>query len=458
MLLSTTSGTRGTIGGNPGENLTPQDLVGFISAYGMWLKTNYAENISVVIGRDARVSGSMLVKLAIGTLQGLGIHVIDLGMVPTPTVGISTRYHKAQGGIIITASHNPKEYNGIKMLNAHGEFLNAENGQDILTIMQNANYNYCDVDNLGSSTVDTEAIHRHIQQILGFDIVNKEKIKERQFKVVVDGINSVGGIAVPELLKELGVECVELYCEANGQFAHIPEPLEQNLTDLKEAVVEHKADLGISVDPDADRLVLVSGTGDMLGEEYTIVAAADYVLSKTPGNVVSNLSSSRALSDIAKKYTVEYSISKVGEISVVEKMKETNAVIGGEGNGGVIYPPHHYGRDAMIGIALILSHLAETGMTASELRASYPNYFMAKEKIALGNQEQIATILETIKKEYASENITTIDGVKIDFVDSWVHVRASNTEPIIRIFSEATSQTEADSLVNEIINKIKATI
>lgn len=457
MLITSISGIRGTIGDIPGENLTPLDVVNFVSAYGSWVKEHHASP-AIIVGRDARGSGSMIASLVVNTLASLGIHVLDLGLATTPTVEMMVIQNNAHGAVIITASHNPKEYNGLKMLDEHGEFLSAEQGQAILDRVQDKNYRFADIDNLGMIERYHEHHQHHVQAILDLELVDVESIKKRKFKIVLDGINSVGGIAVLILLKELGVEVITIHCEADGNFAHNPEPLEKNLGDLMNAVREHNADLGIAVDPDVDRLVFVDETGTMFGEEYTLVAVADYVLSKTPGNTVSNLSSSRALRDIAEKYNVQYSASKVGEKNVVEMMKETNAIIGGEGSGGIIYPTLHYGRDALVGVGLFLSHLAESLQTTSELRSSYPNYFMAKEKVTLDTNINPDTILQLLEQRYQSEDITTIDGLKIDFVDSWVHMRKSNTEPILRIYTEAKTQDEANNLAQRFIDEIQALV
>lgn len=453
MLITSISGIRGTIGGNSKENLTPIDIVSFVSAYGTWIKSK-KESTTIVVGRDARVSGPMILELTTQTLVGLGIHVINLDLAPTPTVEMEVIRHNADGAIIITASHNPKEYNGLKMLNHEGEFLSATEGEEILDIARRANYSFSDVDRLGSVIFIKDHIENHIEKILDLNLVNVELVKSKHFTVVLDAINSVGGIAVPMLLEKMGVKVISLYCNPDGDFSHKPEPLEENLSDLKNMTKDSNADLGISVDPDVDRLVLVDNNGEMFGEEYTIVSISDYVLSENPGSTVSNLSSSRALSDVADKYSVPYYTSAVGEKNVVEKMKEVGAVIGGEGSGGVIYPDLHYGRDALVGIALFLSHLAKSGITSVELRKRYPDYYMAKEKIVLSDREKISIILETLKQQYSQENISTIDGLKIDFADSWVQVRASNTEPLLRIYTEAKTQLGADTLAKEFINEI----
>jgi len=456
-LIKSISGIRGTIGGNVGDNLTPIDAVKFASAYGTWIKQQRdKDNYRVVVGRDARISGEMIQSLVMNTLVGLGIHVIDLGLSTTPTVEVAVPMEHADGGIILTASHNPKQWNALKLLDAKGEFLNGEEGAKILKIAEGTDMTFADVDSLGKITVNDAYIDIHIDEVLDMDLVNVDAIKNANFKVVVDGVNSTGGIAIPLLLERLDVNCVKLFCEPNGHFPHNPEPLKEHLTDLSKAVVKEHADFGIVVDPDVDRLAFMDEKGEMFGEEYTLVACADYVLSKTKGNTVSNMSSTRALRDITEKHGGTYEASAVGEVNVVSLMKKNNAVIGGEGNGGVIYPELHYGRDALVGVALFLSLLAEKKMNVSDLRASYPNYFMSKKKIQLTPGLDVDGILSTMESNYAHENLTTIDGVKIDFADSWVHLRKSNTEPIIRIYTEAPSQVEADALADRIISEIKA--
>lgn len=455
-LIKSISGIRGTIGGQVGENLTPIDVVKFASAYGVWVKQQrHKEDYRVVVGRDARISGEMVQNLVMQTLVGLGIHVIDLGLSTTPTVEVAVPMERADGGIILTASHNPKQWNALKLLNAKGEFLNAEEGAKILEIAESDNMQFAEVDHLGKITKNEAYIDIHIDEILEMPIINIEAIKKANFRVVVDGVNSTGGIAIPLLLQSLGVHAVKLYCDPNGQFPHNPEPLKEHLTDLSKLVVKEKADLGIVVDPDVDRLAFVCEDGEMFGEEYTLVACADYVLGKTPGNTVSNMSSSRALRDVTEKHGQNYEASAVGEVNVVELMKANNAIIGGEGNGGIIYPELHYGRDALVGVALFLSHLAEKNMKVSELRKSYPSYFMSKKKIELTPDLDVDAILKSIESSYSNEKVTTIDGVKIDFKEHWVHLRKSNTEPIIRIYTEAKSQVEADKLADTIISQIK---
>ncbi|MDY8138939.1 phosphoglucosamine mutase [Aquimarina sp. 2201CG5-10] len=455
-LIKSISGIRGTIGGVVGDNLTPVDTVKFASAYGSWLKkeTNKVHP-TVVVGRDARISGSMIQQLVMNSLVGLGIKVVDLGLSTTPTVEIAVPLENADGGIILTASHNPKQWNALKLLNNKGEFLNAENGKKILDIAENDEYIFAEVDDLGSITVNDTYIDKHIEEVLKLSLVDADTVKEAGFKVVVDAVNSTGGIAIPRLLKKMGVEVVELYCEPNGHFPHNPEPLKEHLTDLSELVVEEKADLGITVDPDVDRLAFMSEDGEMFGEEYTLVACADFVLGKTPGNTVSNLSSSRALRDVTQKHNGTYEASAVGEVNVVSTMKANKAIIGGEGNGGIIYPESHYGRDSLVGVALFLTHLAEKKCTVSELRNSYPSYFMSKNKIQLTPDLDVDAILKGFHKKNDSEEVSTVDGVKVDFSDSWVHLRKSNTEPIIRIYTEALSQEKADQLAEETISVLK---
>lgn len=456
-LIKSISGIRGTIGGATKENLTPIDVVKFASAYGSWVKEQRnKENYRVVVGRDARISGEMVQELVMQTLVGLGIRVIDLGLSTTPTVEIAVTEEHADGGIILTASHNPKQWNALKLLNNKGEFLDDAEGKRILEIADSEKFLFSEVDHLGEITKNDAYIDIHIDKVLDLPLVNEDAIKAANFKVVVDAVNSTGGIAIPLLLERLGVHTVKLYCTPNGEFPHNPEPLKEHLGEISKLVVQEKADLGIVVDPDVDRLALISENGEMFGEEYTLVACADYVLSKTPGNTVSNMSSSRALRDVTEKHGGNYQASAVGEVNVVKLMKDTNAIIGGEGNGGVIYPESHYGRDALVGVALFLSHLAEKKMKVSELRASYPSYFMSKKKIALTPELDVDGILQKIKEKYASENITTIDGVKIDFPENWVHLRKSNTEPIIRIYTEAKSQQEADALADRFISEIKS--
>lgn len=456
-LIKSISGIRGTIGGPVEDNLTPIDTVKFAAAYGTWLKQQRdKDNYTVVVGRDARISGEMIQNLVMHTLVGLGIHVIDLGLSTTPTVEVAVPLEHADGGIILTASHNPKQWNALKLLNAKGEFLNGEEGQKILELAESNSMSFAEVDDLGYITKNDAYIDLHIDEVLALPLVNKKAIEAANFKVVVDGVNSTGGIAIPLLLERLGVHAVKLYCDPTGHFPHNPEPLKEHLGDLAKEVVNERADFGIVVDPDVDRLAFMDETGEMFGEEYTLVACADYVLSKNPGNTVSNMSSTRALRDVTEKHGGMYEASAVGEVNVVELMKKNNVVIGGEGNGGIIYPELHYGRDALVGVALFLSLLAEKQMKVSELRATYPNYFMSKKKIELTPGLDVDGILKTMESNYSHEKLTTIDGVKIDFADSWVHLRKSNTEPIIRIYTEAPSQAAADTLADNIIGEIKA--
>jgi len=458
-LIKSISGIRGTIGGVVGDNLTPVDAVKFASAYGTWIKQQAkveSGKVTVVIGRDARISGPMIHNLVMNTLIGLGIDVIDLGLSTTPTVEIAVPLEKAQGGIILTASHNPKQWNALKLLNHNGEFLSGADGAQILAIAEAEAFDFSEVDELGTVTVNDAYMDIHIDEVLELPLVDAEAVAKRKFKVVVDGVNSSGGIIIPNLLEQMGVEVVKLYCEPNGHFPHNPEPLKEHLGDICELVVREKADFGIVVDPDVDRLAFISNDGEMFGEEYTLVAVTDYVLSKTPGNTVSNMSSSRALRDITSKHHGSYQASAVGEVNVVELMKSTNAIIGGEGNGGIIYPELHYGRDSLVGVALFLTYLAEQELTVAQLRASYPQYYMSKNKIELTPTLDVDAILEAMTNKYQHEEISTIDGVKIDFPTEWVHLRKSNTEPIIRIYTEAPTQDAADALAFRIIDEIKA--
>ena len=455
-LIKSISGIRGTIGGHVGNNLTPIDIVKFASSYGIWLKRQRRkEKYKVVVGRDARISGEMIQNLVMNTLVGLGIDVVDVGLSTTPTVEVAVPLECADGGIILTASHNPKQWNALKLLNFKGEFLSATEGQNILDIAESKDMLFSTVDTLGKITKNEAYIDIHIDEVLRLSLVDVKAIKKAKFKIVVDGVNSSGGIAVPKLLERLGVNTVELYCTPNGQFPHNPEPLKEHLTDLSKLVVQEQADFGIVVDPDVDRLAFVCENGDVFGEEYTLVACADYVLSKTSGGTVSNMSSSRALKDITMSHGQNYQASAVGEVNVVELMKINKAIIGGEGNGGIIYPELHYGRDALVGIALFLSLLAEKNMTVSSLRNSYPSYFMSKKKIQLTPNLDVDSILDKMKYRYEDQQINDIDGVKIDFEKCWVHLRKSNTEPIIRVYTEAFSQNEADSLAKKIITEIQ---
>ena len=456
-LIKSISGIRGTIGGITDENLTPLDAVKFASAYGAWLlkRNRSGRKLKVVIGRDARISGKMISSLVSNTLVGLGIDVIDLGLSTTPTVEVAVPLEAAQGGIIVTASHNPKQWNALKLLDEAGEFLNAEEGNIILDLAASQDFDYAEVDDLGVYSKHKNYLKKHIDEVLNLDLVDVEAIKNAGFKVVVDAVNSTGGIVIPQLLEALGVECVKLYCEPNGEFPHNPEPLPKHLQDISALVVKENADLGIVVDPDVDRLAIVNEDGSMFGEEYTLVACADYVLSRTTGNTVSNLSSSRALRDVTRKHGGIYEASAVGEVNVVALMKKNDAIIGGEGNGGIIYPASHYGRDALVGVGLFLSHLANLNVSCKTLRDSYPSYFMSKNKIELTPQIDVDGILSAMTSAYQNEDISTIDGVKIDFENEWVHLRKSNTEPIIRIYTESNSQENADALANRIIEEIK---
>ena len=451
-LIKSISGIRGTVGGCPGDNLTPLDIVKFVSAYATWLKKGAGkEKARIVLGRDARISGDMYAKLVSATLSGLGHDVINIGLATTPTTEIAVTAENADGGIILTASHNPKQWNALKLLNSRGEFLSDKDGKQVLVMAEKEEFEYADVDNLGNIT-EKDYTQYHIDEVLGLELVNKKAIAEANLRVVVDAVNSVGGIVIPRLLKALGVnDVIELNCEPTGRFAHNPEPIPENLMQIANKMKECRADIGIVVDPDVDRLALISENGEMFGEEYTLVAVADYVLKHTPGNTVSNLSSSRALKDITEKYGQQYNAAAVGEVNVVAKMKETNTVIGGEGNGGVIYPKSHYGRDALVGVGLFLSHYVAEGKSMTELKKTYPSYFISKNKITLSPGMDVDKILEGLKIKYANEKVTDIDGVKIDFADGWVHLRKSNTEPIIRIYSEAKDEQAANSLAEEVI-------
>ena len=458
-LIKSISGIRGTIGGKPGDGLTPVDIVKFASAFGTWvLRRNDHAKSTIVIGRDARISGQLVSNLVSSTLQGLGIDVIDLGLTTTPTVEIAVTHENAQAGIILTASHNPIQWNALKLLNEKGEFITGADGAEVLEIADKEDFEFAEVKKLGKYLQNETYLQRHIDMVLSLDLVDVDIIKKKQFKIVVDGVNSTGGIYVPALLKALGVEVIELHCIPTGHFAHNPEPLPEHLTEISGVVRKHDAHLGVVVDPDVDRLAFVSEDGEMFGEEYTLVAIADYVLSKIPGNTVSNMSSTRALRDVTEKYDQTYTASAVGEVHVVTKMKETNAVIGGEGNGGIIYPAAHYGRDALVGIALFLTHLAKENKTMSILKASYPSYHISKNKIELTPEIDVDKILSSIEKKYSKYPINTIDGVKIDFDEEWVHLRKSNTEPIIRIYTESVSANTASNLANKIISDIKEII
>ncbi len=456
-LIKSISGIRGTIGGNPGNGLTPLDVVKFTAAYALWAKENTKkEKLTIIVGRDARISGEMVESLVIGTLTGSGANVINLGHATTPTTELAVIMEQADGGIILTASHNPKQWNALKLLNNRGEFLSAEDGAKILDFAAKEEFSFVDVDTLGKTTVNDTYIQKHVDHVCNLELVDIQAIKDANFTVAIDCVNSVGGTYLPPLLKALGVkEIIELYCEPNGHFPHNPEPLPENLTEIADLIKKQKADVGFVVDPDVDRLAIINEDGTMFNEEYTLVAVADYVLSHQKGNTVSNLSSTRALRDVTENNGGEYSAAAVGEVNVVSKMRETNAVIGGEGNGGVIYPASHYGRDALVGIGLFLTHLAKSNKKCSDLRAQYPEYFISKNKIQLTPEIDVDLILSKMKDKYKEENVNDIDGIKIDFPDRWVHLRKSNTEPIIRIYSEAPTMKEADDLANKIIEEIK---
>jgi phosphomannomutase len=454
-LIKSISGFRGTIGGVPEQNLTPIDIVKFASAYGEWVKSNKNGQL-IIIGRDARISGKIVSDLVVSTLLSLGLDVLDLGLSTTPTVEMAVKMEQAAGGIILTASHNPKQWNALKLLNAQGEFISAKEAEKVLAIAEEQNFEYADVNSLGKYDTNNQYIQKHIDEILKLPLVDVKAIKEKKFKIVVDAVNSTGGIAVPMLLKALGVhQVIELNCEPTGHFAHNPEPLPEHLTQLSSLVKNEKAHLGICVDPDVDRLALVGEDGAMFGEEYTLVAVADYILKHTKkGNTVSNLSSTRALRDVTEKAGGKYTASAVGEVNVVEKMKETKAVIGGEGNGGIIYPELHYGRDALVGIALFLTSLSKSGKTCTALRMSFPNYIISKNKVDLTKDIDADDVLNKIKEKYKKFEINTIDGVRIDFDEEWIHLRKSNTEPIIRIYAESKSETTARNLTMKIIKDI----
>lgn len=455
-LIKSISGIRGTIGGYPGENLTPLDIVKFTAAYATYIKeTSQTEKPMILVGRDARISGEMVHRIITGTLIGMGCDVTDIGMATTPTTEIAVTKEKAAGGIIITASHNPKQWNALKLLDNNGEFLSAEDGEKVLSYADNSEFSFAEVGNLGK-IFQKQYLHEHIQSILSLDLVDTEAIKAANFRVALDSINSVGGVAIPELLYALGVkEIFKLHCAPHGNFSHNPEPLPQNLTELAFLTKSSKANVGFAVDPDVDRLAIYCENGEPFGEEYTLVAVSDYVLQHTPGNTVSNLSSSRALRDVTVQKGGNYYPAAVGEVNVVAKMKEVGAVIGGEGNGGIIYPASHYGRDALVGIALFLTYLAKSGKKPSELRKEYPSYFMSKQKVELSSEMNIDDILDKIKEKFSDQKVTDIDGVKIDFPDKWVHLRKSNTEPIIRIYSEATSEEDAQKIGEQIISLVR---
>ena len=455
-LIKSISGIRGTIGGVHGDNLTPIDAVNFGCAYGQWLiNKNPNSKHKVIIGRDARISGEMIQNLVQFSLISMGIDIVDLGLSTTPTVELMVKKHNADGGIIITASHNPTQWNALKLLNENGEFLNSHEGKLIVDFSENKNFTFSQVEDLGTLTKENQSMNQHIDSVLNLNLVNAEKIKAKKLKIVVDAVNSTGGIIVPDFLNKLDIEVIKLYCQPNGNFPHNPEPLKNNLKDLSNKVIETGADMGIAVDPDVDRLVFMCENGELFGEENTLVACSDYVLSKTPGNTVSNLSSSRALNDITLEYNQTHYYSAVGEVNVIEKMKEVNAIIGGEGNGGVIYPESHYGRDAIVGIGLFLSLYCERDLSASNLLNTYPKYYMVKEKINLSSSINVDKILNQIAEKYKNEKIDLVDGVRIDFIDSWVQLRKSNTEPIIRIYSEAKSEEKSNNLISEIKTLIK---
>ena len=454
-LIKSISGIRGTIGGEQGDNLTPIDIVKFTTAYARFMsEKNNGKRLTIVVGRDARISGEMVNDIIEGTLMGCGVDVINVGLCTTPGTEMAVITHKADGGIIITASHNPKQWNALKLLNEKGEFLNDAEGKRVLALADDEEFDFPDVDNIGKVVLREDFNPTHIEQVLALEMVDVDAVKERKFKVVVDAVNSIGGVVIPALLRAMGCDVVELNCTPDGHFAHNPEPLAEHLTEISRVVVDEKADLGVVVDPDVDRLALVNEDGTMFGEEYTLVAVADYILSQTVGNTVSNLSSSRALSDVTKAFGGEYSASAVGEVNVVTKMKEVGAVIGGEGNGGVIYPALHYGRDALVGVALFLTHLVKKNCTMTELRATYPAYYASKNKIQLTPEIDVDKVLLEMKARYAGENVNDIDGVKIDFAENWVHLRKSNTEPIIRVYTEAKSADEADALAQRIMGEI----
>jgi phosphomannomutase len=455
-LIKSISGIRGTIGGKAGESLSPLDIVKFTAAYATWMQSKKHLSKTIVVGRDARISGEMARNIVTGTLIGLGFDVLDIGLATTPTTELAVIMENAAGGIILTASHNPKQWNALKLLNEKGEFLNATEGEEILRLAENESFVFAEADLLGKIRTDTSYSQKHIDHVLGLKLVDKDAIRKAGFTVAIDTVNSVGGIVLPQLLKALGVRrIIELNTEPTGLFVHNPEPLPQHLTEIADIVKTQKADVGFAVDPDVDRLAIITETGNMFGEEYTLVSVADYVLSKTPGNTVSNMSSTRALRDVTEKYGYKHTTSAVGEVNVVEQMKEIHAVIGGEGNGGIIYPESHYGRDALVGIGLFLTQLAHSGKTVNELRAVYPNYYMAKERMDLTPDTDIDALLDAVKKQYASYRVSDIDGVKIDFPDKWVHLRKSNTEPIIRIYTEAPTQKEAEELALSVMNYIQ---
>ena len=453
-LVKSISGIRGTIGGRVAEGLSPVDVVRFVAAYATQRKAMLPDNKTIVVGRDARLSGEMVDQLVCGTLVGMGYDVINIGLATTPTTELAVTGLNAAGGIILTASHNPKQWNALKLLNEKGEFLNDVEGKEVLAIAEAEDFNFAEVDDLGKIT-RRDYLEDHVRDVMALELVDKAAIEAKNYTVAIDCVNSVGGLAIPAILKALGVKnIIELNCEPTGHFAHNPEPLPQNLTEISDLMREGKAEVGFVVDPDVDRLAIICENGDMFGEEYTLVSVADYVLSKTPGNTVSNMSSTRALSDVTAKHGGSYSASAVGEVNVTTEMKRTNAVIGGEGNGGVIYPASHYGRDALVGIALFLSSLAQKGCKVSELRATFPEYCISKNRIDLTPEIDVDKVLEAVREKYAGERINDKDGVKIDFADGWVHLRKSNTEPIIRVYSEAATMEEADALAKKVIDVV----
>lgn len=458
-LIKSISGIRGTIGGHSGDGLSPLDIVKFTAAFAQWTaQQSKADRVRIVVGRDARISGNMVRNLVVGTLVGMGIDTVDIGLATTPTTEIAVTGEKADGGIILTASHNPRQWNALKLLNDKGEFLTAADGAQVLQIADKGDFVFADIDHIGTMT-QKDYTDTHIDKVLALKLVDPKVIEQANFSVAIDCVNSVGGIVLPKLLKKLGIKnIIELFTTPDGNFGHNPEPIPENLTEISDTMKKCKADVGFVVDPDVDRLAIINEDGSMFGEEYTIVAVSDYVLSHTPGNTVSNLSSSRALADVTKKHGGCYNAAAVGEVNVTTKMRETGAIIGGEGNGGVIYPESHYGRDALVGIALFLTHLAQQKMTCSQLKATYPQYFISKNKIQLSDGIDVDGILAQVKEKYADERINDIDGVKIDFAESWVHLRKSNTEPIIRIYAEAHTENEAAALAEKIIDDIKAMI
>ena len=455
-LIKSISGIRGTIGGSAGDSLSPLDIVRFTVSYAIFIRKQGNISNSIIIGRDARDSGKMVSNIVSGTLMGCGFDVLDVGLSTTPTIEVAVQLENAAGGIIITASHNPKDWNALKLLNGKGEFLSERDGEEILLLAEENDFVFPETELIGRYSYDDSFNNKHIDEVLKLDLVNVSLVKSSGFRVVVDAVNSTGGFMIPRLLERMGVECIRLYCEPNGDFPHDAEPLPENLTITANLVVEEQADFGIAVDPDVDRLAFICEDGTMFGEEYTLVAVSDYVLSKTPGNTVSNLSSTRALRDITLKHKGTYEASSVGEVNVVEKMKATNAIIGGEGNGGIIYPELHYGRDALVGVALFLTQLAEKEISVRELRDSYPDYFISKNKIELDHEMNVDVVLSILEHNYNGEQISTIDGLKIDFENGWVHLRKSNTEPVIRIYAESEGEVEANALAEKMINEIKA--